>query len=153
MKKLTFFLVAVMLLTGCSEAMQTKAETEQVKAQTEQIKAKTEQETQGQVMRNLTALVENLSDALDAERERSEELEEKYHELALEAIKAKRPTVWPWIVSGVSLLCVGVVAFIALGRRGERVVMIAPRPAGQWLPQQSETLDIVPSDQKELVLE
>lgn len=154
MKKIIFLLVAVVLLTGCSEALRTQAETEQVRAETEQIKAKTDQETQGQVMQNLTALVESLSDALDAERERSEALEEKYHELALEAIKAKRPTVWPWvIVAIVSLVCAGGVALIALRKRGERVVMIASPQGGQWLPQQSETLDIVPSEQKELVLE
>ena len=148
--------IVALLASACTpEAQRIEAEAELVEAETEQIETEAAQETQREIMERLAELVESLRESLREERSRSRELEDKYHELALEAVKGDRRPIWPWVlVSVISLLCTGAVTFMALRKPDyARVVVIESGGAG-WLPEpRGEVMELAAVQRHEIVVE
>ncbi|WP_296895892.1 hypothetical protein [Thiohalocapsa sp.] len=148
--------IVALLASACTpEAERIEAEAELVEAETEQIETETAQETQRALMARLDELIESLRETLREERSRSRQLEDKYHELALEAVKDDRRPIWPWVlVSVISLLCTGAVTFMALRKPDyARIVVIESGGAG-WLPEPSvDVIDLATVQRREIVVE
>jgi hypothetical protein len=125
----------------------------------EVIEAETDQGQSEHSQQVTDHLLIEVSEALDIERQRSSEWEERYHELVMEIVDDEERAVawwWPWLVAwgsiGVAVIGVAVAAYLVLRRPRQIVVQELPgtraRPQIAWID--SDTITPPAPEQHEL---